>query len=86
YLVGDQSNQEPPLPGYGTFDLRTLWRIARGAELFAQVENVLDAHYYAYGAFTGLDGLPPNLDLTNPRTYSPAPGRVFYAGVRIETD
>jgi hypothetical protein len=38
--------------------------------------------YYTYGAFTELDGLPPNFHLTDPRTYSPVIGRVFYGGVR----
>jgi hypothetical protein len=28
--------------------------------------------------------LPPGFHLTNPRTYSPATGRVFYGGVRVK--
>ena len=84
YLVGDESNQEPPLPGYGVVDLHGAYSFARRWRLYAAIENILDKTYYSYGAFANLDGLPPNVTLTNPRTYSPAPGRTFYAGVRVE--
>lgn len=83
YLAGDQSNQEARLPGYTTVDLHSSYKIANGFELFGEVENLFDRHYFTYGAFTELDGLPPNFNLTNPRTYSPSVGRVFYGGVRV---
>lgn len=84
YLAGDQSNQEPKLPGYTTVDLHSSYSISQNWELFGEVENLFDKRYYTYGAFTELDGLPPNFNLTNPRTYSPAIGRVFYGGVRVK--
>jgi iron complex outermembrane receptor protein len=83
YLAGDQSNQEPKLPGYNTVDLHSSYKLAEGFELFGEIENLFDRHYFTYGAFTELDGLPPGFSLTNPRTYSPSPGRVFYGGVRV---
>jgi iron complex outermembrane receptor protein len=82
YLAGDQSNQEPKLPAYTTVDLHSSYKLGGGFELFGEIENLFDRHYFTYGAFTELDGLPPNFALTNPRTYSPAPGRLFYGGVR----
>jgi outer membrane receptor protein involved in Fe transport len=84
YLVGDQSNQEPKLPGYVTIDLRSSYQIGSHLEVFGQVQNLFDQTYYTYGTFTKLDGLPPNFNLTNPRTYSPAPGRTIYGGVRLQ--
>ncbi len=86
YLVGDESNQEPKLPGFATVNLRTAHKFGRYLELFGEVENLFDRRYYTYGAFTELDGLPPNFDLTNPRTYSPAPGRTLFAGMRAQLD
>lgn len=85
-LVGDESNQEPPLPSSTTIDLHSSYQITPNIQLFGEIENLFDGRYYTYGAFTELGGLPPNIELTNPRTYSPAPGRLFYAGVRVETD
>ncbi|HEX4293580.1 MAG TPA: TonB-dependent receptor [Rhizomicrobium sp.] len=85
-LVGDESNQEAPLPGYATLDLRTAYDIGTHVALFGEVKNVLDERYYTYGAFTELDGLPPSISLSNPRTYSPAPGRLFYVGLRTSFD
>ena len=83
YLAGDQSNQEPKLPGYTTVDLHSSYNISENWALFGEIENLFDKRYYNYGAFTELDGLPPSVNLTNPRTYSPAIGRVFYGGVRV---
>jgi iron complex outermembrane receptor protein len=83
YLVGDESNQEPPLSGYAVVDLRSSYAIGTRWRVFAVVENLLDKSYYTYGAFANLEGLPPNISLTNPRTYTPAPGRTFYAGAQV---
>ncbi|HEX4195975.1 MAG TPA: TonB-dependent receptor [Caulobacteraceae bacterium] len=86
FLVGDESNQEPQLPGFATVALRTVYRIGPRLQLFADVENLFDRRDYTYGAFTDLGGLPPNVRLTNPRTYSPAEGRAFTAGLRLRFD
>ncbi|HEX4292598.1 MAG TPA: TonB-dependent receptor [Rhizomicrobium sp.] len=86
YLVGDESNQEAKLPGYATVDLHTDYKLDEHLELFAEADNVFDKRYYSYGAFTELDGLPPNFDLTDPRTYSPNPGRTLFIGMRAHTD
>ena len=86
YLVGDQSNQEPELPGYTNVNLHTSYQLNSNLQLFGEVENLIDRRYYTYGTFAQLDGLPPNVNLTNPRTYSPASGRTFFAGLRAQFD
>jgi iron complex outermembrane recepter protein len=83
FLAGDQSNQEAPLPGFTTVDLHGAYRLTGNFELFGEVENLLDRHYSTYGTFTELDGLPPNFNLSDPRTYSPSPGRELFGGVRV---
>jgi len=86
YLMGDQSNQEPQLPGFATFAVRTNYRLNSRIDLFGEIENVLGQRYYTYGTFAQLDGLPPGLDLTDPRSLSAAPGRLFFAGTRVRFD
>lgn len=86
FLAGDQSNQEPPLPSYATIDIRSSFRVAPHFEIFGEIENLTDVRYYTYGTFTELGHLPPTLGLTDPRSLSPAPGRLLYAGIRAETD
>ncbi len=82
YLVGDQSNQEKPLPAYGVINFHTSLKVNKWASFFVNVDNLLNATYYTFGTFTQLDNLPPSVDLTDPRTLSPSPGRVVYAGVK----
>jgi iron complex outermembrane recepter protein len=83
YLVGDESNQEPQLPAYTTVDLHTSYQVTDNLMLFAEIDDLFNKTYYTYGTFTELDGLPPNFNLTDPRTYSPSPGRTFFAGARL---
>jgi iron complex outermembrane receptor protein len=83
YLVGDESNQEPKMPAYATVDLHTSYRLLDRVTLFGEIDNVFGARYYTYGTFTELDGLPPNFNLTDPRTFTPAPGRAFYGGIKV---
>jgi iron complex outermembrane receptor protein len=86
YLVGDASNQEPKLPGFATLDARASYQLKTWLTLFGEIQNLTDRRYYTYGAFTGLDGLPASLALSDPRTYTPAPGRAVYVGMRVRLD
>jgi outer membrane receptor protein involved in Fe transport len=83
FLVGDASNQEPKLPAYGVVNLHTSLKLNQWATAFVNVDNLFDRTYYTFGTFTQLDNLPPGVNLTNPRTLSPSPGRVAYAGIRV---
>lgn len=83
FLVGDASNQEPPLPDYAVVDLHGDYRLSRSLQLFVSIDNLFDKTYYTFGSFAELDGLPPSVNLTDPRTYSPSPPRSFFAGVRL---
>jgi iron complex outermembrane receptor protein len=85
YYVGDESNEEPKLPGYGAVNLRSSYRIG-AFTIFGEIENLFDKRYATYATFTELDGLPPSFDLTDRRTLSPAPGRLFFAGARAQFD
>ena len=83
YLAGDDSNQEAPLPGFTVVDAHASFQLGHALQLFVGVDNLFDKTYYTYGAFTELDGLPPNFDLTDPRTYSPNPPRTYFGGFRL---
>jgi len=84
YLVGDESNQEPKLPPYALLGVHGSWQFTHWASVFARIENLTDKTYATFGSFTQYDGLPANYSgLSNPRTYSPQPGRTFFAGMRV---
>lgn len=83
FLAGDASNQQAPISGFTTVDLHSAYRVAKGYELFGEIENLFDKHYFNYGAFIALDGIPPSLHLGDPRTLSPGMGRAFFGGIRV---
>ncbi|HEY1752768.1 MAG TPA: TonB-dependent receptor [Caulobacteraceae bacterium] len=83
FFAGDASNQAPQLPAYATVGLHAVYRLGPRLQLFGEVQNLFDARYDTFGAFTHLDGLPPALGLTDPRTLSPAEGRSITVGARL---
>ena len=82
FLVGDESNQEPKLPAYGVVNLHTSLKVNKWATFFFDIDNFFNRTYHTFIAFTQLDNLLPDLNLTDPTTLSPSPGRLVYAGLR----
>lgn len=50
FLRGDESNDEPPLDGYATLDVRAGLQVRRW-QLDAVLRNATDAEYFAFGTF-----------------------------------
>lgn len=71
FYRGDESNQNPQLPGYHVLSLRTSYRVSKQVELFANVQNLLDERYSTFGLFSdptgvGAPGVPPDADSNGP--------------------
>jgi outer membrane receptor protein involved in Fe transport len=51
YARGDENNRDAqgPIPGYAVVDTRARWRVARGLEAFAFVDNLFDKRYSGQG-------------------------------------
>jgi iron complex outermembrane receptor protein len=81
YLVGDESNLNPMLPGYFLVNFNTTYKLSKNVELFGLVQNLFNRRYYTYGAFFDT-GAIPFLSLTDPRTVSPGAPLAAYAGLR----
>jgi iron complex outermembrane receptor protein len=85
YLVGDEANLTPRLPGFATLNLSTSYQLTPQIRFFASVENVTDAKYYTFGTFSPTTSVflaqAPNA--TNPRAYSPAAPVGAFGGVHI---
>ena len=76
-------NQEPPLPSFTVVNFHSSYAFTNAVQVFAGVDNAFDKAYSPFATFTALGGLPPNFNLTNPRTYSPSPPRTYFAGIRL---
>jgi iron complex outermembrane recepter protein len=85
YLVGDEANLTPQLPGFVTLNLSTSYQVTPYIQLFASVENLTDAKYYTFGTFSPTTSVflaqAPNA--TNPRAYSPAAPIGGFGGMRV---
>jgi iron complex outermembrane receptor protein len=92
FYKGDESNQNPQLPGYHVFSLRTSYKVVKQVELFANVQNLFDERYSTFGLFgdpTGVNapGVPVGLDSNGPgvdnRFQSPGMPRAYFGGIRV---
>jgi iron complex outermembrane recepter protein len=92
FYRGDESNQNPQLPGYHVVGLRSSYRVNEKFEIFANVQNLFDERYSTYGLFSdptgvGAPGVPPNADSNDPgvdnRFQSPGMPRSYFAGIRV---
>jgi iron complex outermembrane receptor protein len=81
YLIGDQSNQQPKVPPYAVVNLHGSYRVNKNVELFANVQNLFNQHYYTTGTFFSTSSIP-FLNLTDPRMFVPGMPLAAYAGLR----
>jgi len=82
FFLGDESNQNPKLPGYWVANLHTNYQLTKNVELFGTVRNLFDRRYYTMGTFFSTEEASSIISLSDPRTLSPAAPRAFYAGMR----
>ena len=84
FFVGDEGNDQAALEGYGVINLRSSWRVAGGVELFARLENLLDARHATSGVLAELEvHLREVPDAADPRFVGPGPPRAAFGGVRL---
>ena len=87
YFVGDESNQEPRLPGYAVFNLHTSYQIDKTFQIYARADNIFDNRYATYGTFFDTAALPNfangGAPFSDPRSVSPARPRALYAGMKV---
>jgi iron complex outermembrane receptor protein len=81
------------MPGYQVLNLHALYQLRRQIELFATVDNLLNAKYSTYGILSdptgiGVPGIPAsgytNGPGVNNRFQSPAAPLAIFAGIRIQ--
>jgi iron complex outermembrane receptor protein len=89
---GDESNRLAPMPGYCVLGLHSSYKPRHWLELFAHLDNLLDARYATYGILAdptgvGAPGIPSNGLRNGPgvdnRFQSPAAPFAAFGGVRL---
>jgi iron complex outermembrane receptor protein len=92
FYRGDESNQNPEIPGYHVLDLHTSFRVTRHVDLFATVQNLLNEHYSTFGTYSdptgiGAPGIPQDAQTNGPgvdnRFLSPAAPLAAFGGIRL---
>ena len=86
YYGGDESNQNPQLPGYLTIDLQSSYQATANLRFYGLIDNLLNQRYSSYATFfdgSRYAGHPSFPNLTDPRTVSPGKPFAVYAGLKI---
>lgn len=85
YLFGDEADLTPKTGGYVVLNANTSYQVTSNIQLFAILQNVLNANYETFGTFSATNSIPiaqvPGA--SNPRSLSPAAPREAFAGVRM---
>lgn len=84
YLVGDEGNDTPRVPGYAIVNLRGSVTIVPGVSLFGEVRNAFNRRYATFGTFSEVDeiDLEEAPDASDPRAYGPGAPRRWYLGMK----
>ena len=84
-LFGDEANLTPDTGGYFVLAANTSYQLTEKIQIFALVQNVLNAKYATFGTFSSTGAVPiaqvPGA--TDTRSLSPAPPFAGFAGVRV---
>ncbi len=84
FFLGDEGNDQIPLEGYGVVNLRSAYRFDNGVELFARIENLLDARYATSGVLAELEVFLREVpDASDPRFIGPGMPRSAFGGIRV---
>jgi iron complex outermembrane recepter protein len=93
FYKGDESNQNPQLPGFTVVNLRSSYKVTQRVELFANIQNLTDRRYSTVGLYsdpTGVNapGVPAGAVSNGPgvdnRFQSPAMPRAYFGGVKVK--
>jgi len=89
FFRGDESNQNPTLPGYAVVGLHSSYSITKNFEIFANIQNLFNSHYDTFGIFgdpTGINapGVPTNGVGVDNRFVTPAAPISIFGGMRIK--
>lgn len=83
-FVGDEGNDQVPVPAYGIVNLRSAYRIHGNVELFGRVDNLFGNDYETFGALAELEVLLSEApDAEDPRFLSPGAPRSGFLGLRV---
>jgi len=85
YLFGDEANLTPTTGSYFVVNANTSYKLTDHLEVFALVQNLLNARYATYGTFSDPTAVPIAgvSDPNNTRALSPAAPFEAYGGVRV---
>jgi iron complex outermembrane receptor protein len=90
YLIHDDTNESPKVPGYAVLNLHTSYRLTPNVELFGIVNNVFNHQYYLQGTFleaggfTSASGGPNLLESLQGPTFVPGMPLAAYAGIKAK--
>ncbi|PSJ60379.1 TonB-dependent receptor [Pseudaminobacter soli (ex Li et al. 2025)] len=84
YFGGDESNENPKLPGYATVNLHTTYQISKNMQFHAEIENLFNNKYYLNGTyFDNTSSVGSLIGGTNTDTVTPGKPFSIYAGLKV---
>ena len=83
-LLGDEGNDQPPVPGYGVVNVHSSYRLSEGFETLFRVTNLFDRDYATFGVLAEVEvPLREAPGATAPRFLTPGAPRGIWIGLRV---
>lgn len=84
-FVGDEGNDQAPLDGYTTTNLRSAYALSESLELFGRVDNLFAVDYSTFGVLAEVElELEEAPGADDPRFVSPGSPRSLFVGARVK--
>ena len=84
FFLGDEGNDQEPVPGYGILNLRSSYPVGERLELFATVNNLLNRRYETFGVLAELElSLEEAPEIEDTRFVGPGAPRGIWGGLRV---
>lgn len=83
YYLGDESNQNRKLAGYAVFNVNTSYQVTEALRVFGGVKNLFNKKYATNATFFETDDIS-FLELSDPRTITPARPLSLYVGLNLK--
>ena len=84
YYRGDEANENEKVDGFALMNLRGVYKLGNGVELFGRIDNVFDKEYETFGVYGESEEVLEDMGIDDHRFVGPGKPRSGVIGIRAK--